>query len=48
MQHEGPDQTSRGTLPSLIQTGESFLLKFALGLGLVLAFLALVLGAAGA
>ena len=34
MQHEGQDQTSRGTLPSLIQTGEGFLLKFELGLDL--------------
>ena len=31
MQHEGQDRTSRGTLPSLIQTGEGFLLKFDLG-----------------
>ena len=34
MQHEGQDQTSRGTLPSLIQTGEGFLLKFELGFSL--------------
>ena len=33
MQHEGQDQTSRGTLPSLIQTSERFFLKFELCLG---------------
>ena len=47
MQHEGQDQTSRGTLPSLIQTGESFLLKFELCLGLSwLTLPCLVLGSA--
>ena len=40
MQHEAQDQTSRGTLPSLNQTGEGFLLKFDLGPH-VLAYLAL-------
>ena len=47
MQHEGQDQTSRGTLPSLIQTGEGFLLKFELGLSLSwLTLPRLVLGSA--
>ena len=47
MQHEGQDQTSRGTLPSLIQTGEGFLLKFELCLGLSwLTLPCLVLGSA--
>ena len=31
-QHEAKFQTSTGTLPSLNQTGESFLLKFEVGL----------------
>ena len=47
MQHEGQDQTSRGTLPSLIQTGEGFLLKFELCLSLSwLTLPCLVLGSA--
>ena len=47
MHHEGQDQTSRGTLPSLIQTGEGFLLKFELGLSLSwLTLPRLVLGSA--
>ena len=47
MQHEGQDQTSRGTLPSLIQTGEGFLLKLELGLSLSwLTLPRLVLGSA--
>ena len=47
IQDEGQDQTSKGIVPSLIQTGEGFLLKFELGLSLSwLTLPRLVLGSA--